>query len=52
MTLLKRACTGTLRVRTVHALFVKWAKRNIGGTDTQCLTYVRLCAHCNNVIGN
>ena len=23
----------------LYALFVKWAKRNVGGTDTQCLTY-------------
>ena len=33
------ACTGTLCVRAVHALFVKRAKRNVSGTDTQCLTY-------------
>ena len=52
MTLLQRVCTRTLCVRAVYALFVKWAKRNVGGTDTQCLTYVRLCARCNNVISN
>ena len=39
VSLLQRVCTGTLCVRAVHALFVKWAKRNVGGTDTQCLTY-------------
>ena len=39
MTLLQQVCTGTLCVRAVYESFVKWAKRNVGSTDIQCLTY-------------